>query len=202
MRFFGASPERLLKRQGVDIESEALAGTRPRGKTPREDAYYERALRDSPKEELEQGIVVRAIKGAFKKLCVSWEADSKPSVAKASSAHHLITRFRGTLKDNVDDARILTVLHPTPAVGGIPRAEALKAIAKLEPFERGWYAGPIGYIGYDCVDFAVALRCALMKDNLVNLYAGAGIVEGSSADEEWQEIEQKKSIFLNLFRKR
>jgi len=125
-----------------------------------------------------------------------------PSVVKASNAHHLITRFQGTLKDAVDDAEILTVLHPTPAVGGTPRAQALKAIAELEPFARGWYAGPIGHIGYDSVDFAVALRCALIQDSCVNLYAGAGIVQGSTADEEWQEIEQKKSIFLNIFKEK
>lgn len=200
--FFGASPERLFKRQGLDIESEALAGTKPRGKTAAEDAYFEKILRDSPKDAREHEIVVEAIKGVFKKLCVSFQADTKPSVAKASSAHHLITYFRGILKEAIDDARILTGLHPTPAVGGMPRTRVLKAIAKLEPFERGWYAGPIGYIGSDSVDFAVALRCALMRGSYVNLYAGAGIVEGSTADEEWQEIEQKKSIFLNLFRER
>ena len=200
--FFGASPERLFKRQGFDIESEALAGTRPRGKTADEDACFKKMLRDSPKDAREHKIVVEAIKGAFKKLCVSFQEDAVPSVVKASNAHHLITRFQGTLKDAVDDAEILTVLHPTPAVGGTPRAQALKAIAELEPFARGWYAGPIGYIGYDSVDFAVALRCALMQGSRVNLYAGAGIVEGSTADEEWLEIEQKKSIFLNLFSER
>ena len=200
--FFGASPERLFKRQGFDIESEALAGTRPRGKTADEDACFKKMLRDSPKDAREHKIVVEAIKGAFKKLCASFQADVVPSVVKASSAHHLITRFQGTLKDTIDDAQILTLLHPTPAVGGMPRAQALRAIAKLEPFARGWYAGPIGYIGYDSVDFAVALRCALMQGSRVNLYAGAGIVEGSTADEEWLEIEQKKSIFLNLFSER
>ena len=131
-----------------------------------------------------------------------FSGDVVPSVVKASSAHHLITRFQGTLKDAIDDAQILTLLHPTPAVGGMPRAQALKAIAELEPFARGWYAGPIGYIGYDSVDFAVALRCALIRGRRVNLYAGAGIVKGSTADGEWREIEQKKSIFLNLFSER
>ena len=199
--FFGASPERLFKRQGARIESEALAGTRPRGKTSEEDAYYEKILRDSPKDALEHKIVVKSIKDTFQRLCARWKADNLPSVTKASSAHHLITRFWGTLKDTVDDAQILTALHPTPAVGGIPRNQALNTIVKFEPFDRGWYAGPIGYIGRDTVDFAVALRCALMQDRYINLYAGAGIVEGSSADEEWREIEQKKSIFFNLFKK-
>ena len=200
--FFGASPERLFKRQGANIESEALAGTRPRGETADKDAYFEKILLDSPKDAREHKIVVEAIKEAFKKLCVSFQADAVPSVVKASSAHHLITRFQGTLKDTIDDAQILTLLHPTPAVGGMPRAQALRAIAKLEPFARGWYAGPIGYIGYDSVDFAVALRCALIRGRRVNLYAGAGIVKGSTADGEWREIEQKKSIFLNLFSER
>lgn len=200
--FFGASPERLFKRQGVDIESEALAGTRPRGKMADEDAYFEKILRDSPKDAREHEIVVEAIKGVFRKLCASWQVDTEPSVAKVSSAQHLITCFQGRLKARIDDAQILAGLHPTPAVGGMPRTQALRAISHLEPFERGWYCGPIGHIGCDSVDFAVALRCALMRDRHVNLYAGAGIVEGSTAPEEWQEIEQKKSIFLNLFRER
>lgn len=196
--FFGASPERLLKRQGSAVESEALAGTGPRGKTARQDARFEKILRDSPKDALEHGIVVEAIKDAFRRLCVSWQADAKPSVAKAPGAHHLITYFRGTLKTPIDNARILSLLHPTPAVGGMPRNKAIKAIARLEPFERGWYAGPVGCIGYNSLDFAVALRCALIRGPRVNLYAGAGIVKGSSADAEWQEIGQKKSIFLNI----
>lgn len=197
--FFGASPERLFKRQGRSIESEALAGTMPRGRTKEEDVCFEKKLLSSTKDALEHKIVAEAIKKSFHTLCLSFQADDRPAVVKASSGQHLITRFQGRLKKEIGDTHILSGLHPTPAVGGISRQKAVKAIIGFEPFDRGWYAGPIGHIGQTSVDFAVALRCALMHGRKVNLYAGAGIVEGSSAEEELQEIEDKKSIFLKIF---
>ena len=196
--FFGASPERLFTRHGRAIESEALAGTMPRGASGEEDAAFEKKLLSSDKDALEHKIVAEAIKNAFQKLCVSFSSDDAPTVVKASSGQHLITRFKGILKDETDDAQILSLLHPTPAVGGTPTEQVLQALINVEPFDRGWYAGAFGYIGTTSVDFTVALRCALMRANTVNLFAGAGIVEGSTADEEWQEIEEKKRIFLRI----
>ncbi|NBB72314.1 MAG: isochorismate synthase, partial [Bacteroidetes bacterium] len=86
-------------------------------------------------------------------------------------------------------------LHPTPAIGGVPTEDALQAIRAQEPFARGWYAGPVGWIGPDAAEFAVAIRSGLIRDNTLALYSGAGIVDGSAPDSEWEEIEQKISDF-------
>jgi menaquinone-specific isochorismate synthase len=93
----------------------------------------------------------------------------------------------------------MAALHPTPAVGGHPTSDALKAIRDLEPFDRGWYAGPVGWIGSRGAEFAVALRCGLVRRDTLSLYSGCGIVEGSKPDAEWKEIEQKISDFIRVF---
>ena len=89
-------------------------------------------------------------------------------------------------------------LHPTPAVGGYPRENALAEIEPLEPFCRGWYAGPIGWIGRHGSEFAVAIRSGLVEKNKVSVFSGAGIVKGSTPEEEWAEIEQKISDFTKV----
>lgn len=108
---------------------------------------------------------------------------------------HLFAGMWGVLSDKVSDADLMRALHPTPAVGGVPTKVAMEAIAHHEPFDRGWYAGPVGWIGANASEFAVGIRSALVERNRIALYAGAGIVEGSTAEGEWEEIEQKISDF-------
>ena len=108
-------------------------------------------------------------------------------------------KVRGTLLEGVTDAALLQALHPTPAVGGYPRGEALEEIRNLEPFDRGWYAGPVGWIGPEASEFAVGLRSGLVRGRTLALFSGAGIVAGSVPDEEWAEIEQKISDFTRMF---
>jgi menaquinone-specific isochorismate synthase len=96
------------------------------------------------------------------------------------------------------DADLIAALHPTPAVGGLPRGAALRWIAKHEPFDRGIYAAPVGWIGLDGAEFCVALRSGLVRGNELALYNGAGIVRGSDPGEEWQEIETKMQNFLSV----
>ena len=95
--------------------------------------------------------------------------------------------------------RSLSKLHPTPAVGGFPKYQALELIQQIEPFERGWYAAPVGWVGYDQAEFAVAIRSGLIDRNQLLLFAGAGIVRGSQSEEEWAEIETKICHFTDLF---
>jgi menaquinone-specific isochorismate synthase len=95
----------------------------------------------------------------------------------------------------VTAVELLAALHPTPAVGGVPRDAALGAIRAQEPFDRGWYAGPVGWIGADAAEFAVGIRSGLVWPDRLALYSGAGIVEGSVPDREWDEIEQKIADF-------
>jgi menaquinone-specific isochorismate synthase len=94
---------------------------------------------------------------------------------------------------------VLRALHPTPAVGGYPRGEALEEIQALEPFDRGWYAGPVGWIGAGGAEFAVGIRSGLVRGNRLTLFSGAGIVAGSVPESEWAEIEQKIGDFTRMF---
>jgi len=197
--FLGATPERLYKRSGRTIKSEAIAGTRPRGKTIEEDQKYEHQLLNSPKDSREHQFVVNAINATLEPLCETLRSDDHFSLRKLRGSQHLITCFEGTLKSKIYDQDIIETLHPTPAVAGYPKDDAIHTINELEPFNRGWYTGPVGYVGCDQIEFVVAIRSGLVQGNQLSLYAGAGIVEGSIAEEEWNEIENKISNFINVF---
>ncbi|MCF6238811.1 MAG: isochorismate synthase [Candidatus Marinimicrobia bacterium] len=194
--FLGATPERLFKRQGRTIHTEAIAGTRPRGKTTREDERFTKALLNSNKELREHTIVVDAIAAVLEQHCEQLSVDEEVQVTRLSHVQHLCKHFVGKLDPETDDADLINDLHPTPALGGTPTAIALDAITTLEPFKRGWYAAPIGFVGYDHTEFVVGIRSALIEKERVSLYSGAGIVPGSDPAEEWQEIEDKISKFL------
>jgi menaquinone-specific isochorismate synthase len=118
-------------------------------------------------------------------------ADADVSVLKLATVQHLLRRLRGRLKPGFGDGALLSALHPTPAVCGEPGGAALAAIRALEPFDRGWYAGPVGFVGRDETRFAVAIRSALVEGAAVSLYTGAGVLEGSRAEAEWRELEAK-----------
>ena len=197
--FLGASPERLYQRTNENIETEAVAGTRPRGQEQSEDSSLQNELLSSIKDNKEQNFVVDMIHKNLSPLCTSLRADTKPSLLNWSAGHHLITRFDGHLKMNIDDRTLLSNLHPTPAVAGTPATLAVKTITHMEVFDRGWYAGPIGYVGFKASEFAVAIRSALIKDNSLHLYAGAGLIRESSPDAEWKETENKLTNFLKVF---
>ena len=199
--FLGASPERLYKRIGGSVATEAVAGTSARGATPQEDTALENALLSSSKNALEHRYVVDAIREALGELCSELRADTKARLVKLEGGQHLVTRLEGVLRPRVCDHQIVARLHPTPAVAGCPRDEALAAIKEIEPFVRGWYAAPVGYVGYDESEFAVAIRSALVKCDKLSLYAGAGIVEGSTSEGEWREIETKMGNFIDVFNK-
>jgi len=198
--FLGASPEQLYKKVHNNIESEAIAGTVQRGESESEDNKLAQELLKSDKNAREHRYVVNSIKKALGALCSTFEADNNFSLLSLKEGHHLITRFRGKLLEQTDNGKIVSSLHPTPAVCGIPVDQVSKAIKTIEPFSRGWYAAPIGYVGNDTTEFAVAIRSGLVHENTLSLFAGAGIVEGSCADEEYNEIEAKMSRFLKVFK--
>ena len=196
--FLGASPERLYSRCGRDLHAEALAGTRPRGNTEAEDTRLGEKLLASRKEAREHAYVADAVRGGLLELCRSLSGSETPTLVKLARVQHLITRFEGTLEDSVTDAHLLERLHPTPAVGGVPTEAAREHIRELELFDRGWYAGPVGWIGSDAAEFAVGIRSALVGPDTLRLYSGAGIVAGSHPDKEWDEIENKIAGFLRI----
>jgi menaquinone-specific isochorismate synthase len=197
--FVGASPERLFKRAGTTLKSEALAGTRPRGATPEQDEMLGRELTSSAKEIREHMLVVDQIRGVFEKYCRAVRGGDRRERLTLRHCQHLLTRIEGMLREGTDDGAILDDLHPTPAMGGVPTAEALDAIARLEPFDRGWYTGPVGWVSRDAAEFAAAIRSGLVSGNEVRVYAGAGIVPGSDPAAEFGEIENKLTDFEHIF---
>jgi menaquinone-specific isochorismate synthase len=197
--FLGASPERLFRRVGRLVESEAVAGTRPRGASSADDEGLRDDLLHSAKDRVEHTYVSKGIKEALEPLCEELEIEDHVSEMKLARGRHLRSKVRGTLKHGVTDAWLLDAMHPTPAVGGYPRSGALEELGALEPFDRGWYAGPIGWIGADASEFAVGIRSGLVRGQTLALFSGAGIVAGSVPDEEWAEIEQKIGDFTGMF---
>ncbi|MEQ9103145.1 MAG: isochorismate synthase [Rhodothermales bacterium] len=197
-RFVGATPERLFFRRGREVFSEAVAGTRPRGETSQDDEAYLASLFASEKDQREHAYVRESIRQTLRRFCDAVTVDEVASEMKLAGGRHLYSRLSGTLHQTVSDFDLLGALHPTPAVGGAPTADALDVIDLLEDFDRGWYAGPIGWVGRDSAEFAVALRCGVVQDSGLTLYSGAGIVAGSEPGAEWLEIEQKITDFTRI----
>ena len=192
--FVGASPERLYRRLERHIETEAIAGTRPRGENAQADEAYAEALLSSEKDLREHRYVTDAIKKALDQLCTCTRNNDRISLLQLRQCQHLIASFEGTLTDGISDATILNALHPTPAVGGTPREAAQNRIYEHEPFPRGWYAGSVGWISASGAEFAVAIRTALLHGHSVATHCGAGIVSGSSPEAEWDEIGTKMRV--------
>ncbi|MCH2180384.1 MAG: isochorismate synthase [Mariniblastus sp.] len=196
--FVGATPERLFYRQGVRLESEVIAGTRMRGENPSADEKLAIELLTSDKDQREHDIVRKSIRQKLHKFVDHLSVDSQASILRLAQKQHLKSNVEGTLKPDVDDGMLLKRLHPTPAVGGYPTDNALPEIARLEPFSRGWYAGPLGWIGSDSIHFAVAIRSGLVNNDEMSLFSGAGIVRGSEPAQEWQEVDNKIQDFINV----
>ncbi len=199
MAFVGASPERLYERKHNHVWSEAVAGTRPRGHTREADKRLATELMESDKDRREHEFVRRSIIEGIGPFSASYSVETVPSVMQLSHGQHLQARMQAALRRDVSDADLVLSLHPTPAVGGVPREASLEMIDQLESFDRGWYAGPVGWIGSEGAEFAVAIRSGLIFDNKLALYSGAGIVSGSVWEREWDEIEQKIEGFTSLF---
>jgi menaquinone-specific isochorismate synthase len=196
--FLGASPERLYHRRGRLLETEILAGTRRRGASPPEDERLARELLGSEKDGLEHELVRHFVVDRLTPLCDALGQARPPALRTLPHVHHLHTPLDGRLRDGVGDAAILAALHPTPAVCGLPVAEAMEVIREAEDFDRGLYSGPFGCFGRDETECTVAIRSALVKGREVQLFAGAGIVEGSEADAEWAETIDKMKAFERI----
>ncbi len=197
--FVGTSPERLYARQDRQLQTEAIAGTRQRGDSIQLDLDLSDLLRNSPKDLHEHQLVVDLLHTVLTELCHSIMVDRSATILKLNKVQHLYTQCQGILKPHLNDADILPLLHPTPAVGGFPRTQALNLIRELETFARGWYAAPVGWVGYDDTEFAVAIRSGLIDGDRLRLFAGAGIVQDSQPEAEWAEIENKIRHFTELF---
>ncbi len=184
--FLGASPERIVKRSGTSLWTEALAGT-----IRSDDPNGGESLLLSKKDGLEHAIVAREIRAVLRPLCERLSAYG-PELHRLPHLTHLRTRFEGMLEQPRHVLDLVERLHPTPAVGGAPRAAALAWLAQNERVDRGLYAGPFG--AFDRAgdgEFVVAIRSGILSAGEAHLFAGAGIVEGSNAESELSETRWK-----------
>lgn len=186
--FVGATPERLVRLQGQTVHADCLAGSASRGTTEAADRALGEALLTDGKERHEHALVVRALRDALAPLCSQVSVAEVPTLLRLPQVQHLYTPLRGTLKGKGDIFELVERLHPTPATGGIPRHLVSSLLRTYEPFDRGWYAGPLGWIdGQGNGEFVVAIRSALLKGDEALLYAGCGIVAGSDPEREYEE---------------
>jgi menaquinone-specific isochorismate synthase len=190
--FIGASPERLLRVEDGVVLTEALAGSAGRGATASEDAALGNGLLHSEKDLREQRIVLDSIVRRLAPLGLDLRYAARPVLKRLFNVQHLHTPVEARLPKGVRLLDMLGRLHPTPAVGGTPREQAVPLIAGLEAFPRGLYGGALGWIdSHGGGEFIVALRSALVDGSTARMYAGAGVVDGSSPAKEFAETELK-----------
>jgi menaquinone-specific isochorismate synthase len=190
--FFGAAPELLAGFRDGHFEATAVAGSVRRGGGEEEDRALAERLLASDKDRREHDLTVREITEVLAGRMEELSVDPEPRVLTLTRIQHLETRIRGRAREGEDVLSLVEVLHPTPAVCGRPRQEALEVIRGAEPFGRGWYAGPVGWFDADGNgDFVPALRSAVGGGTSWRLFAGAGIVPGSNPESEWSETELK-----------
>lgn len=195
--FIGCSPERLFSRDNDKLQTEALAGTVNRGRNVREDNILLQSLLTDKKIDRENYLVQEFIIANLKRLKANVCCDT-PRVMQLHNVQHLCVPIHAQLTAQTTDAELLYKLHPTPAVGGCPKLPALQFINDMEPYLRGWYAGTVGHISEHKSDFSVSIRCALINQKSIKLFAGAGIVTGSIAEQEWQELDNKINTILSI----
>ncbi|MCI2417548.1 isochorismate synthase DhbC [Saccharopolyspora sp. K220] len=190
--FLGASPELLVSRHGPRVRSNPMAGSRPRSADPVEDQRLATELSTSDKDHREHAAVVDAVVQALRPFCRNLDVFG-PTVVSTAAMWHLATEITGALREPATSSlELADALHPTPAVCGTPPQRAREVIAETEPFERGYYAGMVGWC--DAAgdgEWVVAIRCADIEADVLRLYAGAGIVAGSDPADELAETSAK-----------
>jgi menaquinone-specific isochorismate synthase len=189
---FGASPELLVRVSHGQVSARVLAGTISRGQTPESDIEQSNALAASDKNLQEHRFAVESMVDALTPFCSTVDTDEKPFSLALPDLWHLASDVYGKLKNNISVLDLAAFLHPTAAVAGTGRAEAQALIAELEPFDRGGYAGPVGWIGADGDgEWAIALRGGFIEDNVLTAFAGCGLVAESEPAAELAETNLK-----------
>ena len=190
--FLGSTPERLLSIRSNYILTEGLAGSISRGKTATDDTILEKQLLNSSKDIEEHNYVVRSIQERLLLFSDEVNFPKKPGIKKFTNVQHLYTPISAWMNKDYNPFSILDKMHPTPAVGGFPTNQALGNIPELELYDRGWYAGPIGWINSKGRgEFVVSIRSGIIDEKDALFYAGCGIVEHSNPDSEWEETKLK-----------
>jgi isochorismate synthase len=197
--FLGASPELLIRRSGAGASTVALAGSTRRSSDPAVDDHLGEQLLRSDKNRREQRIVAERIVRKLRPHSVWVQTAPEPEVVKVANIQHLATPIVAQLAESHSAVELAGMLHPTPAVGGEPWPDAAVTIHDLEQMDRGWYAGPVGWMdATEDGEFCVALRSALLRDREARLFAGVGVVAGSDPAAELEETEVKLDALLPL----
>lgn len=197
---FGASPELLVRVANGQVSARVLAGTAGRGTDPSIDIAISQALSASAKNRSEHAYAVDSLVRSLTPYCTAIETDAEPFSLALPNLWHLASDVQGVLRDNASSIDLAAALHPTAAVAGTPTNLAQDMIAELEPFDRGRYAGPVGWIGADGDgEWAIALRGAQITGSRVTAYAGCGIVAESDPAAELAETELKFAPIRNAF---
>jgi isochorismate synthase len=196
--FLGATPERLVRLRDGAVGAACLAGSAPRGETPEEDARLGTTLLASAKDRAEHAVVVRSVRAALEGVCSEVHSPDEPRLLRLRNVQHLYTPVGGRVFWPTCVLDLVQRLHPTPAVGGSPREGALRFIREREGLDRGWYAGPVGWLNRrGDGEFAIALRSALLHGAEATLFAGCGIMAQSRAADEYAETCLKLRPMLN-----
>lgn len=189
---FGSSPELLVQVSHSQVSARVLAGTAGRGTDPGVDQAIGLALHDSAKNRAEHKFAVDSLVSALDELCVEIDADNEPFSLSLPNLWHLASDVHAVLKSDSSSLQVVNALHPSAAVAGTPKDKALEIIQQIETFDRGRYAGPVGWLGADGDGvWAIALRGAQLENNSVTAFAGCGIVAGSDPEAELQETNLK-----------
>jgi anthranilate synthase component 1 len=195
----GSSPEVLVRKQADRITLRPIAGTRPRGSTPEEDKALEKELLEDPKELAEHLMLIDLGRNDVGRVAQtgSVELVDKMVIERYSHVMHIVSEVQGRLRPEVSPMDVIKAVFPAGTLSGAPKVRAMEIIAELEPVKRNVYAGAVGYWGWhDDMDWAIAIRTAVIKDKQLHVQAGAGIVADSSPDNEWQETMNKgKALF-------
>jgi menaquinone-specific isochorismate synthase len=194
--FIGASPERLVSIHQNRLMTDALAGSIARGKTRAEDARLAQALLNSAKDKHEHQVVIDSISHHLKNLGLTPQL-APARLLQLPNIQHLLTPIRALVTSKIHLLDAVAELHPTPAVAGAPKKLACEHIRAFESFERSLYAAPIGWVDHEGNgEFAVGIRSAMIQGNHARLFAGAGIVAGSSPEKEFAEVQLKLQALL------
>ena len=188
----GATPELLLSRRGRQVVSRVLAGTAARDPDEASDAALGAALLDSDKDRWEHRLAAESVEQVLAPRCRALAHEPHPRLLRLDNVQHLATTFDGELADDDSALELVAALHPTAAVGGTPREQALELIAELEGMDRGRYAGPVGWTDqHGDGEWGIALRCAELAGARARLFAGVGVVSASLPEDELEETRLK-----------
>jgi len=195
----GASPETMVRVSGGAITLRPIAGTRPRGKTPQEDAHRAEELLADPKERAEHVMLIDLGRNDVGRVAAtgSVRVTEKMVIERYSHVMHIVSNVEGRIAPGLDAVDVFKAGFPAGTVTGAPKVRAMQIIDELEPVKRGVYSGAAGYFGFNGdMDVAIAIRTAVVKDGRLHVQAAAGIVADSDPQAEWQETQHKTRAIL------